>query len=495
MKKRSKAESTGKLVITLEKGLFILFLYWIGIVLTFYYRNAYFDILDAKAELFFSGTKLFMPLGIAAIIGRLARREIKISVFQLFLLSFLLSSAISTFSSYDPYSAFVGNQGWYVGYYSIASLIVVYLAFGNKPISIRKEFYYPLLLASLLQYLLIISDAMGFDLLSMRTQLEESSHFAYLGTLGNSNWIVGYLSLMLPLQICFYLSAKSRYKTCFDFVLSLSGLLASILIGADGMYVSMGIYFLLLAPFIMENIERIKRFLILIGTFLIMLILISVLEVFEPFFVYYDSIGKLLFDHKILFLLFFVLVLLFFFVLKLDPESYDKKKDKYIKLVMISYVLAVAAIVSFAIAYRGDKLDNYRFELWNLSLKQFARFDTFHKLFGLGPEMLRNVYSPLFEKYGVVYTVSHSEPIQILLTMGVFGLLFWSLCWICLLGSLFHKEGRGYSKKCAVFASAFAYLGQAFVNSATLLNLCFLTLFVIHLSVDCEEYQKVDENV
>ena len=139
--------------------------------------------------------------------------------------------------------------------------IILYFAFGNKPILIRKEFYYPLLLASLLQYLLIICDAMGFDLLSMRTQLEESSHFAYLGTLGNSNWIVGYLSLMLPLQICFYLSAKNRYKTCFAFVLSLSGLLASILIGADGMFISMGIYLFLLTPMIMENVERIKRFL------------------------------------------------------------------------------------------------------------------------------------------------------------------------------------------------------------------------------------------
>jgi hypothetical protein len=96
--------------------------------------------------------------------------------------------------------------------------------------------------------------------------------------------------------------------------------------------------------------------------------------------------------------------------------------------------------------------------------------------------MLRNIYASMYEKYGVVYVVSHSEPVQLLVTMGISGLLIWILMWVAVFIPFFKRKGYQNSALIGPYCGLFAYLGQSLVNSAMLLNLCILVIALIYIS-------------
>ena len=456
---------------------FLFFLYAAGVILPLYYRNAYYDIMDVKAELFFILMKILLPFLIAVIILKICRKKRHIDFLACSILYLLTSSFVSAFFSYSKADAFSGRQGWYVGYFTILCLSLMILTFKDEDRPLCSYVNYPLYLVCLFEFLLTISDAMDLDLLSMRENLDITSHFAYFGTIGNSNWYVGYLSLFVPLFLSRYLSSEKKTDTVFFFLTSLTGLISSILIGADGIYLSMGIAALILAMQTLDGIESLKRTSFLFLVFSLVMFFIRHSALFASFFTFYDSIGLLLFDSRVLIITAVLSVMLFSVSLFADKEKYLNRKKYIVISVMLILLICAVFVLSEMISFRGDSLDNYRFELWRISLKQFDRFDLFHKLFGLGPELLRNVYASMYSKYGIVYTVSHSESIQVLLTMGLSGLLAWSFCWISLL-YMFARDKACFNKEITGFyAGLFAYFAQSFVNSATIPNLCILALF------------------
>ena len=89
----------------------------------------------------------------------------------------------------------------------------------------------------------------------------------------------------------------------------------------------------------------------------------------------------------------------------------------------------------------GRDFGNGRIPLWELSLKTYInRFPLKMKLFGIGPELLNNIYAVLTDETKAAYICSHSEPIQMLLTMGLLGFISWAMAWIFLIKRCFEME-------------------------------------------------------
>ncbi len=273
----------------LYRAVFLFFVYGTGVVLPLYFRNGYYDMMEAKADLFFLMMKILLPFAVILLFLKIRLKKDHFSLFEKSLLLFLISVSISTLFSVSPENAFSGSQGWHVGYFSMICLIVVLLALKDETTFKNDLVYIPLLMVYGFETVMTFLDARGSDLLSLKAGLPQHYHYSYFATLGNSNWHVAYLSLFVPILVCLYLSSKKMIWTILSFLLNMSGLIASLLIGADGIFISILFSVILMMMFVLDNTDRIKRFLLLLSCFLIVCAAIGSSERFVVFFDYYEG--------------------------------------------------------------------------------------------------------------------------------------------------------------------------------------------------------------
>lgn len=482
-KKNDKDLLLSKLYQGISRYSFLFLFYALGLIMPLYYQNSYFDLMEAKHQAFLFIMRVMFPIALLVFAGKIISRKIKLSLLNISVFYFLLNSLISTVFSFSSVDAFTGRQGWYVGFFAILCLCLCFFAYQNEERIVDQKLFMPILVLALFEFVLTIAEVCGIDLLSMKTGIPVSSQYAYFATIGNSNWYAGYLSLWVPASICLYLASESRTKTTFCFLLSLTGMLASLLVGADSIFISAAISLFIILMYSLQKKERIRKLSFLFILFSISIFLIKYNSNYPVFSEYYDSIGNLVFENSTIIALFLFSVLVFLAASVISEIKYKVYK-KYV-LIVVMTVLSVSAILLSVkvIDFRGDRLDNYRFELWRYSIRKFKEFDTFHQLFGWGPELLRNIYAGLSTKIGIIYTVSHSEPIQMLLSMGVSGLFAWVFCWCSIFIQFIKTKSYRNERKIGLYCGLFAYFGQSFVNSATILNLCTLLLFLLMVSI------------
>ena len=466
----------------LTKTLFFVYVFAMGVVLPLHYRNGYSDLMEAKADLFVSMMKWIFPFMAILFAIRIIRRRIKITFINSILLAFLLSVSVSTVFSFSPHDAISGRQGWYVGFYAILCFLLALFLFKDEDVTENKIIYVPLIPVYLLQLILTFADAMGYDLLSIRENLPDYYRLTHFATIGNSNWYVGYLSLFVPFFTALYLFSKEKILTAVCLLLSVNGFIASILIGADAMLVVLLCTVAFLFPFILDSIVRLRRFLVFVLSFLLCVLIIDISGQFANFLWLYRGIGKLFFEYPAINACIAIMsALLLIFLFKLDESTYQEKK-KVIKLTVSIALLLIILFLGFKFIDKAGNYDSNRIALWELSFDKYSQFGLYHKMFGLGPELLRNLYSSMFETFGTVYTVSHSEPIQILLSMGAFGSVFWFLCWAYVIWVFFQRSIYRDHLSSALFVSLLSYLIQSFFNSATIPNLGILIIVLCYFS-------------
>ncbi len=468
MKDDSWKEKADELI---GKILHLIFFCSMNLAMVLYYHHAYFDIMEAKADLFHKIRLFLLPVMALYIVYRLLRKKMikRLSFSDISSVVFLVSSAVSCFFSYSVKDAWSGAQGWYVGFEAILFFIVCLFALKGKKIE-EKHFLYFTVPVFLIECVLSIAGGFDLDLLHMREGLSLSSHYSYFGTVGNSNWFAGYLSLLVPLFLCRFISSEKRGSSVFYFILSFLGLFVSILIDVNSIYLAYGFLMPLILPFVLKDGKRVKRISVLL-LFLSFSLYLFKIYGSVSYFSLVDGLTAVLFEHILWAVLFCMAFCIVSFLVK--EERYEK--NGIVKVAEVSFVLLFCAALFFMVKRGEGDLTSRRMELWRLSFAAFKKFDPFMKLFGIGEELLRNVYAPMSSKYGVVYNASHSEPIQILLTMGIFGFVSWSCCWIAVTRTFFQKNRTFIG----FYAGLLAYLGQSLVNSAVLMNLGILICFVL----------------
>ncbi len=454
-----------------------------GVLLPLYYHDAYYDMMQSKESCFSFILVASLPFLIMAFIMKLiAKKRIITGAFDLSLLLFLIVSLVSSLLSPSLKDSFSGRQGWYVGFKAIAFLIFVYFTLKEEKIDNRYIFL-PVILVSVFEFIMIVSDCMGLDLLRMRTDIKYNHYYVYFGTIGQSNWMVGYLSLFVTYYVCKYLSAEKKEEAYVYLLVSLLGLLSCILVGADGIYLAFGFCSFFVIPFLFDDLRRLGKSGLLLFLLGIGLFLLPVSGLFEKRLEVMSGIGRILFRRESALL--FLLIGLFLYVLtgKADGRYYDTYKRKIIILIeAILGCISLYMIVS-VLKDMDPNFGNGRMMLWKYSIDRFRRtYDLKKMLFGIGPELLNRVYAPLSLKQNAAYDSAHSEALHMLMSMGVSGLLAWTACWSNLFVSFFQRKMYLDAEKIALYAGVFAYFGQTFVNSATLPNLCILLLFVLKIS-------------
>ncbi len=475
MKKETKASHSDKSNIDhlIGQGLFwILILF--SVFLLFYMHDGFYDLSRSKAFLFTRFMDFYLPFCGLMIIYQIYRRRFAFrSLFDCCVLLLLLVYLLSAWLSYDPADAFSGKQGWYVGAFAVASFTISYFALKDH-CEHRDTVFLIYLIVLLIECFLLISDCARLDLLKLKGDFYESDYYGYFGTLGNSNWLVGYLSLNVPLFVCLYVTQKEEGKQWLFYLGSLLGLLSSVMNGADAVYLAYGVCFIVMIPYLFEKAEYLKRISILFVSVCIGLLGIRMIPAFARRVQRLSGFGPLLFDLRILLGLVFISLIVCYLCQTISEDHYLKIRKRTI----LSAEIVMILLALCSVYYGRNGLDNGRMLIWSHSIKTFIRrYSLKMKIFGIGPELLNNVYAPLTEQLGSVCICSHSEGLQILMTTGILGLIVWSLTWI----SLFMKcyKARKDKTAAAIFAAFTAYFVQGFVNSATVANLLILTVMAI----------------
>ncbi|MCR5294008.1 MAG: O-antigen ligase family protein [Lachnospiraceae bacterium] len=228
--------------------------------------NGYRDLGEMKCGLFLSCSRFFLPILLYLILLALTRsRAFLRQASPLLLFSFLplFFLLISTLLASDPGSAFNGSYGWRMGFLTFLIMTVSMLAFALLPFP-GTVLYLPLLAGAAAASLVAAANRFGFDL--MTPQLSAENRQDFLSTLGNINWLAGFLALTIPLAASLLFSPRRVLRLPGGLILFLL-LSAAVLQGSNGILPVLAAILLLLFLFALSDKDCLAPFL----TFLIVL--------------------------------------------------------------------------------------------------------------------------------------------------------------------------------------------------------------------------------
>lgn len=457
------------------------------VIIPLYCEYFYFNMSQAKGHVYMIG--VFFLLLSAAIItivchfrkenNTTTSRRGSLLFFEKILIIFggiaLLSSI---FSESFPY-AFWGTLGWSVGSYTIITLILIYFLLTKWTDRQRISFYKKMLIFSSFLVLTIgILHSAGIDVLFMHEGIYEPQWFDYLSTIGHKNWYVGYLSLIFPFFYMSFLKAqKKKERWVYGCMVELS-LWNIILCDSDGIYLALAFCSLFIVPLFKKSSSYIRDTGLVITGYGLALLLIGQLPVFAPKVLSMEGISLQLLSMPLSFSIFAAGVLVSI-ILKKHPIE-EAGRNRLSTFLIILLTLLLLGYLGYTLFHFDDSWGTYRGEIWKTSMEIYRNFPLRSKLIGVGPEMLKDYYASLSAHRSLVVLVSHSEPIQILLTMGLTGFLCWVLGW----GSLMYhyvKNTFTEPEQMAYYLPMMAYFAQSLVNSAITTNVALLCIMAVLL--------------
>lgn len=515
---------------TIGNGICLLYLALMLLLFPLYSRDKYFDILQARFDFFWICSSVFSVLLFAFValysltLKKEERKEILPSLFWkkeegkkkplfatdlpfcLLILLFFLSMFLSGY----PYETWWGSTGRYMGVLSWLLFFTVYL--GLSRFYRFKKFH--LLLFSVgvvLQCLWGISDFYMMNYMHFFDNVSDLSKWAmFAGPVGNIN---GYTSLVLfyaCLYTGLYLQEKElRWKHFFMGMMLLCHI-ATIFGSSDNAVIGYFFVFLVLPFFSWKDNKSFGTCLSVYFLFFLSLKLSvllagkgqSILQISPPGFLF--SMGKTVLPYLGMGLTGILWALGRFSKKELSMKLF---KRLYVLLLILFFMAGAYAIYDVNVMHRYPVLEQFsqflRFDdswgtgrgfIWRMGMEYFRdKMPMLKRLFGYGPDgyfMLTNDnYKVEVEQAGMGLIDSiHNEYLNLLLTIGVFGLLAY-LFFLKNVFTVFWKKETENSAEATFGQNAFpfavslaylAYLAQAGINIAVpivmpiVMLLCFL---------------------
>jgi hypothetical protein len=166
---------------------------------------------------------------------------------------------------------------------------------------------------------------------------------------------------------------------------------------------------------------------------------------------------------------------------------WDRLPDRWKQIALLLAELTLAgvsiALLIHTVSHFDESWGTNRGRTWIASVGLYSDFSWKEKLLGVGPELLGGYYQALSTHFSRPILSAHSEPLQILLTMGGVGLIARASIWCCIFARYFRLR-LWRRDEIAFFLPLAAYWGQSLVNSPQPLNeimfWVMLALFRLH---------------
>lgn len=413
-------------------------------VLPLFMREGYWQIGDAKY--FFYRNVSIVCLGIAIIVfcintvSNILIRNIRvipisISWTDLFVAGYGGVNIISFLGSTYSETAWRGYEQWNMGLLSqllfVGSYYLISRAYygGTLPIICGQAVFCAVALLGVLNRLSIDP----LRLFQEWTFLNwEYTHM--LSTIGNINWLCGYLSIGIPITVIGYLRADNKCMKNILLCSSIIGFLLLCIQGSDSGLIMAAVYIVLLFYIGLQEERYFRRILLLlIGmavSFPVMRFFIELMKSWPTFPL--DDKGRYLITWWGWFLIALLLGVVCYFNPKI-PFSKIKKVPIKIYVILGISVLLIGTIVLFRYMKFDYAWGNGRGGLWALALKSFQEGNLFQKLFGIGPDCYGEYIYDTFpvKEYiqqkghwqDAIFTNAHNEWLSLLVNTGVLGVI------------------------------------------------------------------------
>lgn len=451
---------------------------WMTIAIPLYVENRYFNILQAKGHAFDAGCILGLLL---IVFASLRNREIvklkpSWSLIDAGLIVMAFAAVVSSILSESFKDAFLGEKGWCIGGFAflMAALMYLYLA---KSFSFKQNCWMPVIAINGFIFITGILHSAGKDALGLHENIYPDQFYQYISTIGNVNWYVGYLCLLIPMMACFFIEAEKLIsQTIYLMVLAL-GEINMVLTGSDGLYLGIGVCAFFAVPYMLRDKRAAGRFFVLVLIYGLALVVVSVCPIFAEKKAMIDGFSTL-FLRPMGYLTVVAIGIAGVVVFRVMKEGNAKKLCGFMTIALeaglgvITLFFAVKTVENF-----GPDWGSGRGAIWLSSIDIFRGLDPIQKTFGVGPEML----GPYFAEYSIGLSrrvlAAHSEQFQILLSMGIAGLVGWIILWTGVIRRCF-RDRLWRTPVMAFFLPLMAYLGQSLVNTPMATNFGILIMVI-----------------
>lgn len=121
---------------------------------------------------------------------------------------------------------------------------------------------------------------------------------------------------------------------------------------------------------------------------------------------------------------------------------------------------AICAMIVHNVQIFGDNWGTKRGMAWKAAWGAFRNFSLERKLVGVGPEMQAVVFHTIRKETGRNFVTAHCEPLQVLISQGIVGIILYMVFWTYLL-YLYWKRKLWTKNEAVFFFPLAAYWGQS----------------------------------
>lgn len=438
------------------------------LILPLFAENRYYNIVEAKAHML---TLISAAAWILIVISGLKTGEKclarqKFNSLDAAMIGAAVVALVSCACSGNFGGTFMGRSGWGIGGFLLMSFSAMYL-FLSKNADFAYRRWVPGLTVACLIALLSAAHSAGNDVLAFHSGIEPTEYFTFKSTLGNLNAHVGYVCLLLPLVFVAFLNEKERGRAVGQFIFLLALLAETVFACSDGVYLGLGLCAFIAIPHVCGNSQRMRRAGLALAAFGLMELACGQLGCFArnnetvngiaAFMRLPQTAGAMTLAGIALYAL-----------LKWQPRMLDNRKTSAVCTAVLEILLLSAAVyyIRDAVLNFSDAWGTGRGVIWRASLEYYAGLSPWKKLIGIGPELQQFVFPPWLS---TTFTC-HSEPVQILLTMGIAGIAVWLAVYASVICRVIND--RTWKSERVMYALPIvAYLGQSLVNSTMATNL------------------------
>lgn len=508
-KKKSAGGSFAETCASAFSGAISCFIFLLVMVFPLIYHDSYFDILETKYRCYYlcvigmMAVCLVMAISMAAVdrkehggtyvkrlLAGLAPKQWKktFCAADAAVLVFWLTAVISTCQSEYRYEAFWGNEGRYTGLFLLTLYVISYFLI-SRCWKMRAWLLDAFLISGMLMCFVGITDYFQMDILSFRIYMNPKQYTMFTSTVGNINTYTAYVALIMGFSAAMFGTAKGTWRVLWYYACMAVSFMAIIMGCSDNAYLALGALFVFL-PFVLFKTWRgMLRYLIMTATFFTVTQCVDKInQAYEETVVGLDSLFQIIVGFSGLPMIvagLWIAVVGFYILVEKDSKM-DSNMGKWPVRIWSVFVIACVVIVCVMMVdanllgngKRYGSLGTYlvfndswgtnRGYIWRKSVELYRDFPAMHKLFGYGPDtfgilVTKEIRAEMVQATSQVFDTAHNEYLQLLVTMGLFGVISYVAFGILALVT-FCRNLKKHPYLIGCIAAIICYSAQALVN-------------------------------
>jgi len=469
------------------------------------YHDAFFDINRVKVNAVVRAVPVFSAVSMIAVVFSSSERKSSMSVRSvqviacLLAVSCIVSCALTGFEE----AVITGNEGRYCGLQFVLCCIAAFFVIGSARTSFSVLIPVLLVTSSVCAALGVVN-AMGVDPLGFYAHIKKGQEQMFLSTIGHFDFFGTFLVMMFPIAGAQFIFEKRRIAQTVGIVSSFIIALGAVVSRTDSAFFGLHMACFMLLALSGGNLVSLGKALILWGISFSALPIVYTALKYSPFKPGVSGLPKLLYQiHAGEFAAILLLIAGIYFVFQQCKTSNAPGHKRFFRLMItlfcvfvfvclcaVFYFSAIDTKTPLGIASAflrfNDHWGSLRGFVYMRALRAYADFDLTHKLFGGGLDLALRLLTPYFDnpamlQHGVFNDV-HCQPLQMLLTCGIFGCIsFLALYFFVMKSLLTHADEDPIL--CGILSSLFSYGLIMLINvTQPILILTYLSVSALGIS-------------